>query len=380
MPIAEIITIGTELLLGEIVDTNAQYIARCLREHGIDVFRTTSIGDNEERIAEAIRFALQSADIIITTGGLGPTIDDPTREAVALAFDEATEFRPELWGQVIERFARFDRTPSENNRRQAYVPQSAIAIENPVGTAPAFMMVSGSRVVVSLPGVPREMEHLLTNAVIPDLQARFTVNAITHVRLLHTTGMGESRIDELIGDLETLSNPTIGLAAHSGQVDVRITAKAPTKQAARAMIRPIENDLRQRLGHRVYGADEDTLASVAVKTLESHGWSLVVLEAGLGGRLLAEMPQRESPFKNGQLVPQPPEDPGQLVEMAKTAAAVFHAKVALGVALYPGVKSEIYLALVTPREEKFLRVPYGGPQKLAPQRAANLGLDLLRKL
>ena len=155
MPTAEIITIGTELLLGETIDTNTRYIARALRDKGVDLFRTSTIGDNPNRIAEIIREGLQRADIIITTGGLGPTIDDPTRNAIALAIGVETEFRPELWFQIKERFGRYGRTPTENNKRQAFVPKGAIAVENTVGTAPAFICELYDHVIIALPGVPR---------------------------------------------------------------------------------------------------------------------------------------------------------------------------------------------------------------------------------
>ncbi len=225
MPSAEIITIGTEILLGEIIDTNATYIARELRRIGMDLYRKTSVGDNAERIAQAIREALQRCDVVITTGGLGPTVDDPTREAVALAFGVQTEFRPELWEQIQARFARFGRQPTENNKRQAYIPQGAHPIENPVGTAPCFRMEGEGGTVISLPGVPREMEHLMQNAVLPHLRQRYPDLGVIKARVLHTAGAGESNIDALIGDLEELTNPTVGLDAASGQVDVRIRAK-----------------------------------------------------------------------------------------------------------------------------------------------------------
>src|SRR5210317_331623 len=151
MPTAEIITIGTELLLGETIDTNTRYIARALRDEGVDLYRTSTIGDNPERIAEIVREGLQRAEIIITTGGLGPTVDDPTREAVALAMDVKTEFKPELWEQIQERFQRHGRTPTENNKRQAYIPEGAVPIENSVGTAPAFIGETKKHAIISLP-------------------------------------------------------------------------------------------------------------------------------------------------------------------------------------------------------------------------------------
>src|SRR5512133_2805341 len=155
MPSAEIITIGTEILLGEIVDTNARYIARQLRDAGIDLYRKTTVGDNAQRIAQALQQALERCDIVLTTGGLGPTVDDPTREAVALAVGVETEYTPDLWNQIEARFRRYGRLPTENNKPQAYIPKGAIVIENPVGTAPAFIIEIEGKSIISLPGVPR---------------------------------------------------------------------------------------------------------------------------------------------------------------------------------------------------------------------------------
>jgi competence/damage-inducible protein CinA-like protein len=385
MPVAEIITIGTEILLGEIIDTNARYLARQLRENGIDVFRTSSIGDNADRIAEAIQHAQTRAEVIITTGGLGPTIDDPTREAVAQAFATQVEFREELWQQVINRFARFDRTPTENNKRQAYVPQGSIAIENEVGTAPAFLMDSKKGVVISLPGVPREMEHIFQDKVLPFLRQKYVLDSVLIVRVLKTAGTGESSIDEKIADLEESANPTVGLAAHSGQVDIRLAAKAATETDARAIIEPMEQEIRNRLGSLIFGADEETLESIALDKIAARGWQLVALEAGLNGKLvgqLAASTNGDGTFQRGEVLPHPPANPEDLMKTLKEYHQAHGTTVALGVAIYPPENrtTSIYLALLTPEDEKFLRVPYGGPAKLAGVRAINYGLDLLRKV
>src|SRR5574342_1101880 len=253
MPSAEIITIGTEILLGEIVDTNTRYIARTLRGMGVDLYRTITIGDNVERIAEAIHNAMNRADIVITTGGRGPTVDDPTREAVAKAAGVELEFREDLWQQVVAVISRYGRKPSENQKRQAYIPRGAIAIPNPVGTAPCFIVETERNAVISLPGVPNEMEHILHESIIPYLQKRFQLDEIIKIRVLHCSGLGEGMIDEKIADLETLSNPTVGLAAHTGVVDVRIAAKAKSESEADEMIAQVEADVRQRLEDVVFG-------------------------------------------------------------------------------------------------------------------------------
>ncbi|MBS1248537.1 MAG: Nicotinamide-nucleotide amidohydrolase PncC [Chloroflexi bacterium] len=247
MPTAEIITIGTELLLGEIVDTNTRFIARALRDEGVDIFRTATVGDNVERIAEIMGESLSRAEIVITTGGLGPTVDDPTREAAALAFGVESEFRPELWEQIKARFREFGHIPTENNKRQAYIPHNARALENLWGTAPAFLVEREGRVLISLPGVPYEMKNLLSEKVMPYLQSHFDLNAVIKSRSLHTVGIGESRIDDLIGDFERLENPTVGLAAHRDSVGIRITAKAKTDKEAIALIEEIEEQLREIL-------------------------------------------------------------------------------------------------------------------------------------
>ena len=381
MPSAEIIAIGTELLLGEIVDTNSHFIARNLRDLGVDLYRTTTIGDNPQRIAQTIREALSRAEIIITTGGLGPTVDDPTRDAVALAFGVPTVYMPELWQQIEARFARFGRPPTENNKRQAYVPQGAVPIENPVGTAPCFIMETPTQAVISLPGVPREMEYLIRKAVIPYLRERYDLHGVIKARVLHTAGAGESWIDDLIGDLEALSNPTVGLAAHSGQVDVRITAKADSPAAADALIAPVEADLRQRLGEWIYGADDDTLEGAAIHALRDCHWGLTAIEAGLGGELLAKLASAPAEiFRGGETLGALPTTE-EFPIMVETYRQQRQADVGLGILVRPGdEKQEITIILVTPNGTQQLSRPYGGPPGYAPRWGINHALNLVRNL
>ncbi len=382
MPSAEIITIGTEILLGEIVDTNTRYIARTLRGLGIDLYRTITIGDNLERIADAIRDSLRRADIVITTGGLGPTVDDPTREAVARALGVQTEFREDLWQQVVEVISRYGRKPSENQKRQAYVPQGAIGVPNPVGTAPCFIVETpsplrpspnmgegmGVRVVISLPGVPNEMEHILHESIIPYLQQRFNLNQIIKVRILHCAGLGEGMIDEKIGDLETLSNPTVGLAAHTGVVDVRIAAKARSEAEADAMIAEVEKQVRERLGTSVFGADEDRLEDAALAAVARRGWTLTAVESGLDGLLARKIPHTVS---------LPDLDAAALMDALRAARAESRADAALGVAIYPNERAA-EMALITPHGEKTHRITYGGPPRSLPRWSVNLALNWLR--
>ncbi len=376
MTSAEIITIGTEILLGEIVDTNTRYLARNLRGLGVDLYRTITIGDNEERIASAIRESMERADIVITTGGLGPTIDDPTREAVAKAAGVETEFREDLWEQVVETIARYGRKPSENQKRQAYVPKGAIGIRNPVGTAPCFIVEyyplplgeGRVRAVISLPGVPNEMEHVLHESIIPYLQKRFNLNEVIKVRVLHCAGLGEGMIDEKITDLEMLSNPTVGLAAHTGVVDVRIAAKAKSESEASAMIDEIESLVRERLGNVVFGVDEDRLEEVTLNLIAKHGWTLSAIESDLNGLLARKIPHAVS-LSNL--------NPAQLMDALRAARTDSQTDIALGVSVYPEERAA-EMAMITPRGEKTHRITYGGPPRSLPYWAMNLALNWLR--
>lgn len=277
---AEIVTIGTELLLGEIVDTNSAYITRQLRDIGVNVYYLTTVGDNKERIAAALRIALTRSDVVITTGGLGPTVDDMTREAVALATDRPLEFHPELFEEIRERFEQLGAPMSENNRVQAYIPAGAIPITNRLGTAPCFIVETAQGTVISLPGVPREMKDLLAQTVIPYLRERSGGKGIIKARVLRTAGIGESMIDAQIADLETWNNPTVGLAAHTGQTDIRITARADTEAEADALIAQAESIIRERLGRYIFGTDRDQLEEVFGALLRQRGLTLAVSYTG----------------------------------------------------------------------------------------------------
>jgi competence/damage-inducible protein CinA-like protein len=380
MPSAEIITIGTELLLGDIVDTNARFLARSLRDVGIDLFRKTTVGDNVNRIAKAIQLSLDKCDIVITTGGLGPTVDDPTREAVALAVGVNSEFRPELWEQIQTRFSRLGRLPTENNRRQAYVPKGAIAIENPVGTAPIFILEHHSHLIISLPGVPREMEYLMQHAIIPYLRQQYDLHTIIKSRVLHTVGIGESQIDDLISDLEVLSNPTVGLAAHSGQLDVRITVKAESDEESAALISPVEKILRNRLGDCIYGVDQESLEQIAMQSIESHHWTLAVIEAGLNGYLLRRLAEADGPFMSGQVLTRKivNDDLFSLTDQYRLGQK---ADVGFGVALQSTSGTfDIDLVLISPLGKQQIHRQYGGPPQYAPLWVFNQSLDMIRRI
>lgn len=288
-PNAEIIAIGTEILLGEITDTNSVYIARSLRDIGVNLYYMTTVGDNQQRIADAIDLALNRAEIVITCGGLGPTVDDMTRQGVATATQRELVFHQSLFDQIADRFRSFGSKMTENNRQQAYLPDKAQVIENPVGTAPSFIVETERGVVVSLPGVPREMKYLMTASVIPYLLKKYRLGVIK-ARVLKTAGIGESSLDDLIGkDILSQSNPTVGLAAHQGSVDVRITVKAETLPEAENQLNEMETILRKRIGEYIFGIDEAKLIDIVQAFLNGQQFKLSILEAGINRAVIEQL-------------------------------------------------------------------------------------------
>lgn len=303
---AETIAIGSELVLGELVDTNSAHIARELRTLGLPVKLMSAVGDEEPLIVAQLQQAMARSTVIFTTGGLGPTEDDKTRQAVATATGRPLVFQPALLAQIEARFARFGRKMAENNHQQAYVPDGAIAIENPVGTAPVFIVDEGECVIVSLPGVPREMKHLLETEIKPWLRQRFNLTGVVKVRTLHVAGMGESDLDVIVRDLEQSQNPEVGLSAHIGVIDIRITARAETEAEADALIAGIETQARERVGERIFGVDGETLAGVALAGLAARGETVASIEAGTDGKLMSELTRADAGqerYVQGRLLP-----------------------------------------------------------------------------
>jgi nicotinamide-nucleotide amidase len=380
MPVLEIITIGTELLLGEIQDTNSTYIARTLRDYGIDIYRITTIGDNSKRIASTIREALNRADIVITTGGLGPTIDDPTRQAVADAVGQDLIFLEELWKQIKTRFKSYGRKPTENNRRQAYIPKDAIPIHNPVGTAPCFIVEGETSCIVSLPGVPREMEWVLHQSILPFLRKKYNLKTqIIKATVLHAATMGESTIDEKIGDLEEYTNPTVGLLAHPGQVDIRVTAKAPSEVEAFALSEPVVQELRRRLGENVYGQDEETLESVICDLLNQHHLKLCLIESGTNLGLIKRVKLAQPDEMTFHVLDPSTNVIQALKEQMRRTIQNSQCDIALGVALIINKEITVHFIYQDMQSGDQKTRNYGGPRDYAPLWAQNTGLDFLRR-
>ena len=254
---AEIVAIGSELLLGQIVDTNSAWMAQRLAAQGVNLFYKTVVGDNPGRMLEVIAKAMERSDLVITSGGLGPTQDDLTREIVAQATGKKLVLDPKLLAQIEDRFRRRGFIMTENNDRQAYIPEGSIPVENPNGTAPSFIVEDPRAVVFCLPGVPFEMKWLFDNELVPYIRSKFNLSEAIYSRVLKVADLGESAVDNLIGHLIAESkNPTVGVLAHPGQVDVRITAKASNQEAAERLIEPLEREARELLGHNVFATDD----------------------------------------------------------------------------------------------------------------------------
>ena len=374
---AEIITTGTELLLGEIVDTNAPFIARQLRSIGVNLYYKTTVGDNRERLAQVIRQALDRSDVVIITGGLGPTVDDITREAVADATGRELILRPDIVDHLRDFFARRGRTFTDNNLRQAYLPQGAIMLPNPIGTAPGFIVEDPRGTIIVMPGVPMEMKRMMTEQVIPYLKNRMTDQAVILARILHTAGIGESAIDHRIGSLMQLSNPTVGLAAHLGQVDIRITARARTQEDARALIDTVEKDIRELIGPWIYGVDDETLGGVIARHLRQRNQRLAILETNTQGAVLNHFPETDRDVLAGHFLAltaihgcEQCEDYNEAnaIAAARTVRQLTAADYALVVAgpsdpnlgFWAEERGETWLALATPQDVLTRRLPAAG--------------------
>jgi nicotinamide-nucleotide amidase len=304
MPSVELLAIGTELLLGQLVDTNTPFIAQRLAENGVDVRATHAVGDNCERISAAIRAALERADGLITTGGLGPTIDDVTKEAVCAALGLKTELYPAALAQMEAIFASVGRPMRPNNRKQAELPRGSRPLDNPNGTAPGFIaFAADGKFVASMPGVPREMKPMLAGQLIPFLRERLGTDEAIYTRVLHTIGIGESEIDHRIADLfRSSENPKIAVLAHDFRADVKLTAKSRSAASAEAAIAPLQAEIERRLDGYVFGRDGETPASAIHALLQARGHMLAVAESVTGGRIsaaLTSVPGASQSFAGG---------------------------------------------------------------------------------
>lgn len=300
---AEIVSIGTELLLGQIVDTNAAYIADRLAKLGIDLYHRTTVGDNRQRIKKTLQASLDRADVVITTGGLGPTDDDLTRQVVAEVMDVELVKDEGLVERIEEFFERLSRSMTENNLSQAYLPAGAEPIINEQGTAPGIILEKGDKTIISMPGVPAEMKKMMRTKVISYLKEKVGSKQLIKSKVLKVCGYGESSLETKIKDvLDRQTNPTIALLAGKAEVHLRVTAKAKEEEKADKLIQKAENELRERLADDIFGVNEETLEEVVGNKLRDEDLMLAVAESctgGLIGHRLTNVPGSSDYFERG---------------------------------------------------------------------------------
>ena len=394
---AETISIGTELLLGEITDTNTPFLANKLALLGIDLYYTSSVGDNYERLLEVLRRAWQRSEVVITTGGLGPTQDDITRETIAGLVGEELKVDPELKQNIVCFFAQRGLEMPVSNVKQATVIPSAQAIPNPYGTAPGWWVEKEGRIIIAMPGPPSEMQAMWQDEVFPRLQAR--TGAIILSRTIKTSGLTEARVDELIAPLASSTNPTLATYAKLDGIHLRITAKAAKPEEAQEMVSKREAEVRAILGDCIWGVDDETQEGVVGQLLVARGLSLAVAESFTGGFLahtLAISPDSQSYFKGG-LVTASDEakvalglNPRQAGAEAATAMAVlarrqFEASIGIGIEGFTGSAGDaapntVFIAIDSEQIKQHTVQSYSGRLYQMKRRGAYYALFDLMKL
>lgn len=299
---AELIAVGTELLLGGVANTDAQYLSEKLSGVGVDVLYHTAVGDNPARLTEVIQIARKRADLLIFTGGLGPTYDDLTKGVVCRAFGRDLIFHPEIVDEIQHYFDTvFHREMPECNLQQAYLPENCAVFHNPVGTAPGCAFVQDDVTVVLLPGVPRECRYLTDHALIPWLKEKSDGVIVSHD--LRIFGLTEPQVQELLGDLmDHAVNPSLAPYAKTGEVMLRLTAKAAAAEECEELMAPLFWDVRARLGDYLYGVDVDSLEQRVLQLLKKHHLTLSAAESCTGGLIakrITDLPGASSVFLGG---------------------------------------------------------------------------------
>ncbi len=397
-PSCEILTIGTELLLGRVLDTNSSDLARGLGRIGIRVRFRTAVGDRVADMEEALVRALSRSDLVIVTGGLGPTEDDLTRETVARVAGVDLEYRQDLMDRIEAVFRKIGYRMPDNNRKQAFIPAGSLAVPNPVGTAPAFIVDIRGKPVICLPGVPRELAYLMETRITPWLHERFSLErSRVLTRVLRVVGLGESKVDRLVGDLMGEGrNPEVALLAFEGEIQVQITAEGSNPSKLSLAVGSLEREIRSRLGRKVYGVDDETLEGVVAALLRSRSVSLAMVETFTSGRLALRLHEQESsPLCLSLVLPDREavaawlgkEPPGNLEVasrlLAREAGERAGAAAGLAVTGFPGPElgqegMAGAVSLWGRLGEKTFLWQAGGPLEMLRRRGAAIGLNTLR--
>jgi nicotinamide-nucleotide amidase len=391
---AEIITSGTELLLGESIDANTSFLARQLAVLGIDLYYASTVGDNYDRYSGVIRQAWSRSDLVITTGGLGPTRGDITRDVIAGLLGEKMAVDADLKKEITEFFARRGIEMPENNLRQATLIPSAVPLHNIAGTAPGWWVEKDSKIIVSLPGPPAEMQSMWLGGVLPRLEAKS--GSIILSRTLKTWGVSEAKIDQLVSPFLSCASPTLAIYAKQDGIHLRITAKAKTKEIAAAIVAGRERDIREVLGDSVWGTDDETLEGVVGYQLKSKSKSLAIAEtvtAGLLTQLISSTPGSHEYFK-GSMILNSDEAREKLgikprlsigankdtaLKMASAARSMLATNIGLSVEGYceksgNELASDIFIAIDEGSKSKVLQEHYAGTMQQIARRTVNYTL------
>jgi nicotinamide-nucleotide amidase len=407
--IVEIVSTGTELLLGQIVNTNAPYLARKLNELGFDAVYQTTVGDNRRRMASVFSIALERADIVITSGGLGPTQGDITKEVSAELLGRDLQLHEPSVEHIQAFFKRRHLTMTNNNLRQAMMPTGAIVVTNHRGTAPGVIIEHGEKTIIHLPGPPAELEHMFEKSILPYLTNRFGGQGVIVSKVLRTFGIGESILEERIRQfILAQNNPTIALLARSGEIHVRLTAKADSEDTARALIAELEASLREHIEDYIFGMDDQSLEQVVGEELRRHGLSIALAESCTGGGATAKLTDvpGSSEYLIGTVVcydnriktelagvaPETLQKHGAVsqetaAEMAQGIRGRFAADIGIGITgiAGPGGGSDekpvglVYLAVAGPQGIMVEEEHFSGQRSAIKTRAVNSSLDLLRR-
>jgi nicotinamide-nucleotide amidase len=364
---AELLSIGTELLLGQIVDTNASWLAGRLADLGVDCLYVSTVGDNLGRATEVIARALGRSDLIVCTGGLGPTEDDLTREAIAAAIGETPSVDVTLEAELQAWFAARGVAMPERNRKQAWLVPSARALPNPLGTAPGWLVQRTGRTVVAMPGVPREMTRMWEHEVEPLLRARTPIRS----RTLKLLGIGESAVEETLGDLVRSTAPTVATYAKSDGVHVRITDRDEDGRARDARIAAMERGIRAKLERYVWGVDGQTLGGVIGAALATRGWRVATAESVTGGEVARALSEAgaDAWYAGGTVLPG-----GNAADLARSVREIGAEVVLVTLAAPDGASTVVR----TPEREERASVRSGSPAE-ARRRGTLTALDLLRR-
>jgi nicotinamide-nucleotide amidase len=390
---AEIVAIGSELLLGQIVDTNTSYLAARFQELGIEVRYSTQVGDDPGHMAEVLSRALKRSKIVITTGGIGPTEDDLTREVIARLTGRKLVFHPKLLRIIQGYFDLAGFVMAPNNRKQAYIPAGAQTLLNPIGTAPGFILeIEKGGLIITVPGVPRELKRMWAESIAPFLQKKMgTSRGVIEYKVLKVCGLGESRVDEQIGDLiRGSTNPIIGLLASPGEIRIRLTARGNKKEVTQNLIQTAAEQIRGRLGPVIFGEDEDTLEGIVVRQLEQQGLTLAVADAFTGGRIFQRLQAPSTPRIMGGWVIQDwagwplkikgtKKNPGLF--LARSIRKALSVDCGLGIFVAENADRQVlHLGCAFGDRSENYEHPIGGPPGFLADRVTVMALDWLRKM